>query len=243
MEFKALASSSSGNAYILSDGGESIMIEAGIPWPKVQKAMDFQTGAIQACLVTHGHKDHSGYVGSVLRAGIDVYTPFDERFVGHHRIHFVPSDQQFGFTVGRWSIKSFPVKHDVVCVGYLIGRVSLEYGIERVLYLTDCLYSPFRFKGLAMILLGVNYSKDTISPDIEPAVRKHIIQGHMSLQTAIELLKANDLSRVREIWILHCSAQNSNAEMFKREIEKLTGKPTFVAAENACGAPNGRHDL
>ena len=230
MEFKVIGSSSSGNCYILSDGGESIMIEAGIPFGKVQKAMNFQTRRIQFCLVSHSHGDHAGHIKGVMRAGIDVFAPFDERFVGHHRLHCVPSDQPFGFSVGSWSIKSFPVKHDVACVGYLIGRVSLvENGIERVLYLTDCLYSPFTFRNLTMILLGVNYSKDTISPGIDPAVRKHIIQGHMSLSTAKVLLSANDLTKVREIWILHCSASNSDAELFKSEVEKLTGIATYVA--------------
>ena len=132
------------------------------------------------------------------------------------------------FDPADWRVRAFPVKHDVPCVGYLIAT-----GSERVLYLTDALYSPFRFANLTMILLGVNYSKDRLSPNIHPTHRKHIIQDHLSLETAKGLLAANDLSQVREIHLLHLSRGNSDADMFKREIEKLTGKPVFIAQEAA----------
>lgn len=51
----------------------------------------------------------------------------------------------------------------------------------------------------------------------------------MSLETAKEFLRANDLSRVQEIWLLHLSDDNSDAERFKREIQGLTDKPVYVA--------------
>jgi phosphoribosyl 1,2-cyclic phosphodiesterase len=55
------------------------------------------------------------------------------------------------------------------------------------------------------------------------------MQSHFSLENVKEFLKANDLSRVRQIWLLHLSDGNSDAELFKQEIEKLTGKLIFVA--------------
>ena len=47
-----------------------------------------------------------------------------------------------------------------------------------------------------------------------------------------ELLKANDLSKVQQIWLLHLSDGNSDEKRFKREIQELTGKPTFIAGVN-----------
>jgi len=40
--------------------------------------------------------------------------------------------------------------------------------------------------------------------------------------------EANDLSKVREIWLLHLSDNNSNAERFKQEIQELTGRMVFI---------------
>ncbi|WP_281253736.1 hypothetical protein [Sporomusa silvacetica] len=44
-------------------------------------------------------------------------------------------------------------------------------------------------------------------------------------------MKANDLSMVREIYLIHLSSGNSDAYRFKREIAELTGKMIFVAGK------------
>ena len=41
MELKVLGSSSSGNCYILDNGSEALIIEAGIRFMEVKKALDF----------------------------------------------------------------------------------------------------------------------------------------------------------------------------------------------------------
>lgn len=94
--------------------------------------------------------------------------------------------------------------------------------------MTDAMYSPVRFNGLTTVILGVNYSRDHLDPNIHPVHRKHIISGHMELQTALDLLKANDLSKCREIHLIHLSDENSNAEYFGDEIRKATGIATYV---------------
>jgi phosphoribosyl 1,2-cyclic phosphodiesterase len=53
----------------------------------------------------------------------------------------------------------------------------------------------------------------------------------MSLANAKQLLKANDLSLVRQIYLLHLSDDSSSASQFKREVQKLTGKEVIV-----CGS-------
>ena len=79
-----------------------------------------------------------------------------------------------------------------------------------------------------------NYSLDILRANveaglIEPALKSRILKSHFSLENVKEFLKANDLSKVQEIWLLHLSDGNSNAERFKREIQELTGKMVFVA--------------
>ena len=53
----------------------------------------------------------------------------------------------------------------------------------------------------------------------------------MALENVKDILKANDLSKVNEIYLIHLSDGNSNAEQFKREIQELTGKPVYIAGE------------
>jgi phosphoribosyl 1,2-cyclic phosphodiesterase len=52
---------------------------------------------------------------------------------------------------------------------------------------------------------------------------------HMSIERLIELLKANDLSKAQQIWLLHLSSENSSEDDFKDKVQRATGVPTFVA--------------
>ena len=228
MQFKPISSGSSGNCYILEDEGSQIMIEAGIPWKRVQYAMGYKTRDIRFCLCSHFHKDHCGHIKSVMMAGIDCYmnisTAHALQAYDFHRAFVF--DAHMPFVVDGWHVRPFECVHDVPTVGFLIAR-----GDYRVLYLSDSRYSPYRFKGLTHILLEINYSPGTMDPNIDPTLKKRIIANHLSLETAKELLSANDLSAVREIWLLHLSNGNSNAEYFKSEIQKLTGIPVMIAGE------------
>ena len=51
----------------------------------------------------------------------------------------------------------------------------------------------------------------------------------MSLETCKKFLAAQDLSAVKAIHLLHLSDGNADAELFKREVQALTGKPVYVA--------------
>ncbi|HCY0691749.1 TPA: MBL fold metallo-hydrolase, partial [Staphylococcus aureus] len=55
-----------------------------------------------------------------------------------------------------------------------------------------------------------------------------IMESHFSLEHAIGMLKANDLTRLEEIHLIHLSIQNSNAKYIKSEIQKVTGVPVYV---------------
>lgn len=85
-------------------------------------------------------------------------------------------------------------------------------------------------------MVECNWSKSTLDPDLDPSVKKRLLRSHFSLENVKKFLAANDLSRVREIHLLHLSDGNSDAAMFKAEIEQLTGKPVYVAQRHGCPA-------
>jgi len=102
------------------------------------------------------------------------------------------------------------------------------------MYANDTNYIPYRFKGLTHVMLGVNYDKEILIDNItygyiNPEVGKRVLQNHMSLSTAQGFFRANDMSQVREIYLLHLSDPNSDAEKFKREIQAITGRPVCIA--------------
>jgi len=67
----ALASSSKGNAYQITDGITSLLLEAGIPFKEIQRRLNYKTSNITAALISHSHKDHCKAVPDVMKAGID----------------------------------------------------------------------------------------------------------------------------------------------------------------------------
>lgn len=227
-DFKAYASSSSGNCYSLTDGETDILIEIGIPWKRIQIATNFKANSFDFAIVSHEHGDHAGFIPEAVKAGVDCYLSEDIRRrmrLSGHRIHIIEPLKQF--TVKSLTILPFPLEHDVPNMGFIIES---KHG-GKLLFATDTFYIRYRFKGLAILAIECNYSIDTIDPNIHPAQESRLKRAHMSLETLKDFIRANDMRSVREIHLLHLSDGNSDEALFKAEIEKLTGKPVYVCAK------------
>lgn len=227
-----LGSSSAGNAYRITDGHTALLLEAGLRYKDIQRALEFRMSDIAGCLVSHDHGDHSKAAKDVMKAGINVYTgqgTADALGLSGHRLRPVAARQQF--TIGTWTILPFEVEHDAAePLGFLLTN---QEG-DKLLFATDTYYIRYRFRGLTHIMVECNYSigilRENIAAGRVPAVMKNrLLRSHFSLENVKEFLRANDLQRVEEIWLLHLSDNNSDEELFKREIQALTGKMVRVA--------------
>lgn len=88
-------------------------------------------------------------------------------------------------------------------------------------------------------MVECNYSEKIMdervkSGALNKSLAQRIQQSHFALENVKDFLKANDLSKVTEIYLLHLSADNSDPALFKREIQKLTGKLVTVLPERRC---------
>jgi phosphoribosyl 1,2-cyclic phosphodiesterase len=231
IDIKAFGSSSKGNCYYITDGKTPLLLECGIKYKDIQKGLNFKMSDVRGCLITHEHGDHIKSLKDVLKAGIDCYMSNGtaEAINGkHHRI--IPVQAKKQFQIGTWTILPFDVQHDVSePYGYLLVN---EAG-EKLLFATDTFYIRYKFKGLTHLLVECNFSLDILNQNIAagrvpPVMKKRLMRSHFSLENFKEFLKANDLSRLKEIWMLHLSDTNSDADLFKKEISQLTGKPVYV---------------
>ena len=232
MDIKILASSSAGNAYYV-DGEKPLLLEAGIPFRAIQQKLNFQTSQIVGCLISHEHMDHARAAKELLRAGIDCYMTkgtADALAITGHRVHIIESQCQF--KIGNWAILPFGTIHDAAePVGFLLANQGF-----KLLYATDTEYIPYRFKGLSHLLIECNYSMEIVrrlkaTGELDRELWRRIINSHMSLETLVDFLKANDLSQVKEIWLLHLSDNNSDAALFKQTVQETTGKMVQVACK------------
>lgn len=232
IEIKVLGSSSKGNSYWVTDGSTPLLLECGIPFKEIQRGINFQISSIAGCLVSHEHKDHSKSIHDVLKAVIDVYASkgtFESLTITNHRKCEIQANRQF--KIGTWTILPFDIQHDV---SEPLGFILANKQGDKLLFATDTYYIKYRFRDITHFMIECNYSLDILNANIAfgkvpKAMKKRLIRSHFSLENVKEFLKANDLSKVQEIWLLHLSDTNSNAELFKKEIQELTGKIVFIA--------------
>ncbi|KXS45568.1 MAG: hypothetical protein AWU54_304 [Candidatus Frackibacter sp. T328-2] len=232
IEIKTLASGSKGNCYHVTDGSSPLLLEVGISIKRIKQGINFKTHELAGCLISHEHGDHIRSAVDVARVGVDCYMSkgtFMNYDYGSHRFNIIESKEQFG--IGTWTIVPFEIQHDAEePLGFLLAN---EAG-DKLLYATDTYYLRYKFPGLTHIMIECNYALDILDENIRsgrvPAVqKKRLIRSHFSLENVKDFLKANNLSEVKEIHLLHLSDRNSDEERFKREIQELSGKPVYIA--------------
>lgn len=234
VEIQALASGSTGNCYRVTDGSTPLLLECGIPIKEIKQGLNFQTSQIAGCLISHEHQDHCKSVKDILKAGIDCYmsqgTAEAIEATGH-RIKVIKAQEQF--KIGTWKIMPFGTQHDAKePLGYLLANQSGD----KLLFATDTYYVKYKFVGLTHIMVECNCALDILRANVEaglvpPVLKDRLLRSHFSLENVKGFLRANDLSQVQEIWLLHLSNDNSDAARFKHEIQELTGKPVYVAGD------------
>jgi len=229
IEFAAYASSSHGNLYRLTDGaGSSLLLECGIPIKQIRQALNHKLHDISACLLTHEHQDHAKAAKDILKAGIDLYCSHGTAgslYLTGYRLHPVQPLEQF--RVGPWTVLPFEAQHDATePLGYLIHHAVSG---DKLMFAADTFYIKHRFRGLTHIVLECNYSRATLPDDMHPAQRRRLLRAHMSLETVMGFLQANDLSAVREIHLIHLSEDNSDETLFRDTVQGATGIPVHIA--------------
>lgn len=231
MVLKCLGSSSAGNCYLLQGNDETLVIEAGVPMMEVKKALGFNIRVIKGCVVSHEHKDHAGFIKEYVKSGIRVLAlpeVFSRKFV---RGHFCKTIEPMkGYKVGGFKILTLSAAHDVPCLSFII-----EHGeMGKLAFITDTMMMEYRLPRLDHIMLEANYADDLLQGNIDAGIvpasmRERLLHSHMELRTAKNILLANDRSSLRDVVLIHLSANNSDEERFRREVQELTGLPVYVA--------------
>ena len=237
MDIKSIASGSSGNCYRVSDGKTTILIEAGIPVDRIRAGCGYRLSEITGALISHEHGDHASHAQELTRLGIPVYaspgtiegTQGRKGALKGPLVHPVQPMEQF--QVGTFTVLPFDVEHDAKQpLGFLIQSGTTG---EKLLFFTDTYYIRYRFDGISIIMAECNYSMDqllkNVADGITPAYRiQRLAKSHMSLEALEGMLKANDLSRLKKIYLMHLSNDNSDEETMKTRIQKLTGVEVYV---------------
>ncbi|EAG9591274.1 MBL fold metallo-hydrolase [Listeria monocytogenes] len=231
MEIQTIASGSKGNAYVICSRRSKLLIECGINFDKIRKALNFDLSTVEGCLISHEHGDHVAGVKKMLRTSniklyasegtLSVLKPLDSQQV--------VLKEKVAQNIGEWIVLPFRTEHDAKePLGFMIQHKN-----ERLLFITDSYYVRYKFKNINYLMIECNYSADILEENvinkvIHPVQKKRVLQSHFSLENVKDFLKANDLSHLREIHLLHISEKNGDPERFKNEIQAMTGIPVYA---------------
>lgn len=234
VQVKCLASGSTGNSYALDDGKSVLLLEAGISAKRILEGYFPLLPRVTGCLITHEHMDHAKGVKDLAARGIDLYassgTFSNINGIRHsYRKHTIRAGEQF--PLGSWLIVPWQAQHDAQePLGFLLYSKAQK---EKVLFATDTYYIPNTFTDLNVILVECNYDLQILEKRIQngqvvPSMVRRLLQSHFNVEHVKEFLRSNDLSKVRQIYLIHVSKGNGDPAVFQKEIMALTGRPVMV---------------
>ena len=219
MKFRSLASSSAGNAYVVSDEETHVLLECGISHSKLQKLSGFSLSEFQACLVTHEHKDHAKSVAELISRGMAVFmSQGTAEAMDTEGAELIESMEQFN--VGSLDIVPFTTFHDArEPLGFMIkSRVDGDV----LAFATDTVNLRYKFPGLNILAIEANYDKTILErcERMPEKVRYRITNSHMEIDTLCDYLRSLDLSQCREIHLLHLSDATSHEGHFINKVAR-----------------------
>lgn len=218
MKLTCLGSGSAGNCYLLHNDTECLVIEAGVPFKEVKKALDFNVSKIVGLIYSHVHLDHGKYADEYGKAGIPVIRHFNS----------LSSNQPLMDShLGGFHIKPFECVHDAPCVGFLIEHKD----IGRLLFATDTEYIKYRFRDLNHIMIECNYSLELLNQAYHEGLQERIKLTHMELETCKDFITANRNEALKTVCLMHLSDRTSDEKMFQREVQELVTRPVYVASK------------
>ena len=229
MRFEALASSSAGNAYIVSDNDTRILLECGVSHKKLQKLSGFSLSEFHACLVSHEHKDHAKSVEELISRGMPVYmSQGTAEALETETVTLIEAMEQFN--VGSFDIVPFTTFHDAKePLGFLIK--SRTDG-DVLAFATDTVNLRYKFPGMNILAIEANYDKNILErcERMPEKVRYRISNAHMEIDTLCDYLRSLDLSECREIHLLHLSDATSHEDHFINKVARAVPKGIEITA-------------
>lgn len=222
MKVYSLGSGSKGNCMVVTNGKNSVLIDAGLS-PRTTMTKLSQVGILphelDAVLVTHEHSDHIRSIAEIA-AVAPVYS-HTETLDAIGKIVPLPYKQTMevdekGFRLGSMDVTPFRVSHDAV---YPFGFVIKDED-DSVCYMTDTGYIGKGMMRMALgcnkVVLESNHDKEMLIRGAYPEYLKRRIlsdTGHLcneeSALTCGELAK----NGTKKILLAHLSENNNLSEL------------------------------
>ena len=246
MRFASLGSGSEGNALLISGGAgvarTSVMLDCGFGIRETERRLarlGMLPGELNGIVVTHEHSDHVGGVFKFARRHrVPVWLSYGTWQAVQRDCHDVAINicrDGDALQIGELELTPYTVPHD--------AREPVQYvindGLVRLGVLTDAGQStPHLVQALGgcdALVLECNHDRDMLANSRYPWSLKQRIggaYGHLSNDTAADILSAIDRSRLQRVVGAHLSQQNNTPELARHALESVLvgGGPDIMIA-------------
>ena len=232
MEICTFASSSSGNCALVSHGGTTILVDAGISLRRIRdslRELGLTTDDLSAVLITHEHTDHICAVRMLLKhTRVPIYASYGVSdgicaSVPEAEGRLQPFEAGTSFSLRDICIQSFITPHDTPeSVGYV-----LEGGGRRLAFVTDlgCVTDTVRnaVRGADAALVESNHDVRMLTGGRYPYyLKKRILsdRGHLSNEVCGGLAAELAGGGTRRLILAHLSKENNTPQLAYRTAEE-----------------------
>lgn len=219
MTFISLASSSKGNAYLVTNESATILLEAGLTMKGLRQRSPVQISSLDAAFITHEHMDHAKCAKKLCDIGVPVYMSEGTAIaLDLEDANIIDSHESVD--VGTLKITAFDTYHNAAQpFGYAVEDMNTK---ERLLFAVDTVNLNVRWSGLTQIAIECNYEDALLGrlTRLPDKVKERIRRSHMEIETAIKYLHKLDLRNVQTIYLLHMSSSSGDAGRFLDRFER-----------------------
>ena len=220
-----IGSGSSGNAYVIDCGNEILLVEAGLSYKNaILPAMNGKQDKVVGCMVSHVHLDHVAHVNEMIQRAIPVYSNDD---VAKKYSGVIALRARTKFKIDGFTVQCLPVPHgSTPCYSFIIDHESFG----RILFITDCLYFPYKIKGVNHLMIEANYMTDIIENNATKNVwNSSASDTHMEINTTLRSIRGMYSSDMMNIILLHLSNGNSDKYKFIEMVRNEVGIIPYIA--------------
>lgn len=242
MHYAALASGSKGNCHALSEGGRTLLIDAGISLRQIRQrmgALGWDPGSVRAVALTHEHSDHIGAVGVILRRTdwAILTTAATRAAVRRAQGIEIPVARWIEVEAGRprdwegWRVLPFALPHDAEDpVAYRIEAGGAAAAVVTDLGHPTALVAD-HLQELDLLVLEANHDVEmlregTYPPQLKARILSRV--GHLSNASMAELLARALSPRLKQVVLAHLSESNNHPDLARFAAEEAL-RGTVVA--------------